>query len=104
MEHIKNMNFFFLFLALFYVLKHSQHKLSSVVAYNEKSVILSPDQGWLHNLLDQVQNENVGPLFKSRGERAAKGTSVIGVMVVNGKLSEFENYKSNIGGWGQYSI
>lgn len=68
------------------------------MAYNEKSVILLLDQGWLHNLLGQVQNENVGPLFKSRGKRAAKGTSVIGVMLVNGKLSEFENYKSNIGG------
>lgn len=41
------------------------------MAYDEKSVILLPDQGWLHNLLGQVQNENVGPLFKSRGKKGS---------------------------------
>ena len=38
------------------------------------------------------------PCSKAGGKRAAKGTSLIGVMVVNGKLSESENCKSNMGG------
>ena len=44
------------------------------------------------------------PCSKAGGKRAAKGTSLIGVMVVKGKLSESENCKSNMGGGRQYSV
>lgn len=42
----------------------------------EKSVILLPDQGWLQNLLGQVQNEKCGTPVQKQGEKGCnKGTS-----------------------------